>query len=355
MQGPGNPPPPGPPPGGPPPGGPPPGPPPSYTPPPGGPPPGGPPPAGPPPYGPQAAYEPQRRGTPWGKILGFTCLGCGCLGVILGALIFFMVGSLLNRTPLPASQQAYVGTWTGGDGTFLTIRADGSGDLRAGSTTVTNGQVKIDEAARTLSITLWGAGRTYKIDTPPTDATSPMALDGVTFSRAGSSASGTDDGATPDTSTGNTPTDSGGTPYGTTPSGNTPSDTGTTPDGATTSGDTPSEDEVKRLVTESLMQFNQAVQAKDFNSFYSYIAPFWQKQTTAEKLQETFQGFIDKNINVGWIENVTPTFDSAPSIAGDVLTASGTFDGSASAVTFKLDYKKEEGAWRLIGINVSVR
>lgn len=261
--------------------------------------------------------------------------------------MFVAFKSLLNRTPLPASQQAYVGTWTGSDGTFLSIRADGSGDLRAGSTTVTNGQVKIDEAARTLSITFMGAGRNYKIDSPPTDPSSPMTLEGVTFSRSGSTASGTDPGSTPP--------DSGGTPDGTTPSGNTPSDTGTTPDGATTSGGAPSEDEVKRLVTESLMQFNEAVQAKDFTAFYNSIAPFWQKQTTAEKLQETFQGFIDKNVNIGWIENVTPAFDSAPSVTGDVLTAAGKFDGSESTVTFKLDYKNEGGAWRLVGINVSVR
>jgi hypothetical protein len=85
-----------------------------------------------------------------------------------------------SSTPPPTH---YVGAWTGADGTLLTIRDDGSGDYKSGSSNVTNGSVTVDEGAKTLKLTLAGMGPKYKIDTPPTG--NEMTLDGVVYRKPG--------------------------------------------------------------------------------------------------------------------------------------------------------------------------
>ncbi|MBV9216443.1 MAG: hypothetical protein JO053_09720 [Acidobacteria bacterium] len=103
---------------------------------------------------------------------------------MLSALAALIVVGLAcgKSTPPPA---AYVGTWTGSDGTTITIRADGSGDYKSGNSNVTNGNVTVDEGAKTLKITLAGLGPSYNIDKAP--AGDSMTLSGVVFKKGGGS------------------------------------------------------------------------------------------------------------------------------------------------------------------------
>ena len=99
------------------------------------------------------------------------------LFLALSALMF--VALACGKTTPPPQQ--YVGAWTGGDGTTLAIRADGSGDYKSGNSSVTNGSVTVDESAKTLKISMAGMGPTYKIEKAPTDT--EMTLDGVVFKK----------------------------------------------------------------------------------------------------------------------------------------------------------------------------
>jgi hypothetical protein len=121
-------------------------------------------------------------------------------------------------------------------------------------------------------------------------------------------------------------------------------------------GKVPSDKEVKGLVLDSLLAFNKAIQAESFENFYGRIAELWRRETTPEKLMEIFQTFVDKNINIAQITKLEPTFDEPPAINADgFLVAKGSYATAPSKVFFELKYVDEDGAWKLIGINVNVK
>lgn len=100
--------------------------------------------------------------------------------VVAVVALLFVALACGSKTPPPAQ---FVGVWDGTEGTLLTIRADGSGDYLSGGSKVTGGSVTIDEAAKTLKVTLASLGPTYTIDKPP--AGDQMTLSGVVFRRRG--------------------------------------------------------------------------------------------------------------------------------------------------------------------------
>ena len=82
-----------------------------------------------------------------------------------------------------AVPQKYWGKWQGQDGTLVWIRSDGKGDYKGGNTSVTGGNVLVDEKARRLSIKFWMFGKELRIDQPPAKKGNEieMKLDGMLF------------------------------------------------------------------------------------------------------------------------------------------------------------------------------
>ena len=123
-------------------------------------------------------------------------------------------------------------------------------------------------------------------------------------------------------------------------------------------GPVPSEEEAKRLALDSLLAFNKAVQGKNFDSFYAQVAKLWQAQTTAAKLKEIFQPFIAQgaDADISPIARLAPDFDSKPAIDEDsFLVLKGSYPTQPNKVFFELKYLYEEGAWKLVGINVNLK
>lgn len=121
-------------------------------------------------------------------------------------------------------------------------------------------------------------------------------------------------------------------------------------------GPLPTEKEAVRLAGDSLLAFNKALQAKNFDSFYQKIAKLWQAQTTAAKLKETFQVFLAQDADISGIADVEPTFDAKPAIDNDgFLVLKGSYPTQPSKVFFELKYIYEEGTWELVGINVNLK
>lgn len=102
------------------------------------------------------------------------------------AVLFAAMACGGSNTPPPAG---YAGSWTGADGTFIAIRADGSGDYKSGNSHITGGSAVIDEGAKTLKISFAGMGPTFTIDKPP--AGDQMTLSGVVFKKGGAPSSTT--------------------------------------------------------------------------------------------------------------------------------------------------------------------
>ena len=117
----------------------------------------------------------------------------------------------------------------------------------------------------------------------------------------------------------------------------------------------PSDAELKALALESLMSFNQAVMGKDFTPFHKHIAALWQAQVTPSKLKSVFQSYVDEGIDLSFIKGSDPTFQPAPAIDGDVLVLQGVYPTTPTKLDFRLKYKVEKGAWKLIGIKVEAK
>jgi len=117
----------------------------------------------------------------------------------------------------------------------------------------------------------------------------------------------------------------------------------------------PSEKEAGALALASLMLFNESIQQKDFTGFHKGIAELWRKEVTPDKLKEIFQTFIDKDVDISPITKVQPKFDQKPTVNDDgMLVLKGAYPTQPSKVMFTLKYVSEQGAWKLVGINVNL-
>ena len=116
----------------------------------------------------------------------------------------------------------------------------------------------------------------------------------------------------------------------------------------------PPDTDLERLSVESLSKFHQAVRAKDFKSFYAGISNVWQKQTTPEQLQNTFQALIDKDVDLSAIKNVKPQFDPPGAVdESGVLKVAGHYPTQPIPLQFRLEYFQERGVWKLMGLRLT--
>jgi FlaG/FlaF family flagellin (archaellin) len=117
----------------------------------------------------------------------------------------------------------------------------------------------------------------------------------------------------------------------------------------------PADEELRRLATETLLDFNQAVKAGDFTAFHGKVSAPLQQKFTAQQLQDSFQEFIDKKIDIDGIKDVAPQLDAPAAInnAG-VLTVKGHYPTRPNQVRFALEYVREAAGWKLLSINVKV-
>jgi hypothetical protein len=117
----------------------------------------------------------------------------------------------------------------------------------------------------------------------------------------------------------------------------------------------PPKAELERIATGTLLEFNHAVQARDFTDFYGVLSDVWKEQTTPQQLQMTFREFLDKNVDIGTIQEVKPQL-ARPAAVSDqgILAIAGEYPSQPRPVQFELEYTRERGAWRLMGISVNV-
>ncbi len=116
----------------------------------------------------------------------------------------------------------------------------------------------------------------------------------------------------------------------------------------------PNEKALKHLVTDAMMEFNQAVQARSFAGFYSYVSNAWQAQLTEKQLQRAFQGFIDNRVDISPVRAIDPEFDAPPHLTSEgILVVSGKYPTQPFQVYFSLKFIYELPAWKLFGIDIS--
>lgn len=118
----------------------------------------------------------------------------------------------------------------------------------------------------------------------------------------------------------------------------------------------PSDKEIKKLVLDTLLLFNDAVQTKSFKAFHAKLGPAWKKETSPGQLMDIFHVFVDKHIEFSDIDYEDPTFDVAPSVnQNGWLGVKGHYTLKTSDVLFDLQYENDQGSWKLVSINIQTK
>ena len=237
------------------------------------------------------------------------------------AILLAVVLACGSKTPPP---QQYVGSWTGDDGSLISIRNDGSGDYKSSNSSVSGGSVAIDEAAKTLKIAFVGMGPTFTIDKAPTG--DRMTLSGVVYKKGGGSDIKSDD---------------------------TPSKT------SSSDPDVPSDAELQELARKTVLDFSEAIQNDDFSDFHATLSKPFQKDASPEKLAGVFHEFVEAKVNFNEVEDLKAKFTSAPAISSvgsyDMLQLKGQYPTTPRRTNFDLKYIFEDGEWKLSSININTK
>lgn len=118
----------------------------------------------------------------------------------------------------------------------------------------------------------------------------------------------------------------------------------------------PDADQLQKLVTQSLLDFNSGVEAKDFTDFYGTISKTWQGQTSAEKLAEVFKSFVENQIDISPIQDVSPEFSEPVAIDNNgVMHIRGSYPTQPLRVVFELNYVYERSNWKLLGVSLNLQ
>ena len=118
----------------------------------------------------------------------------------------------------------------------------------------------------------------------------------------------------------------------------------------------PTEKELQELTRETLLMFNDAVQAKSFERFYEDISKTWRRQVTVGQLNRAFEAFIEHGVDITGIKDLVPTFKEPPYITADgLLLIAGEFSTSPYRVVFTLRFVYELPKWELLGIEVNLQ
>lgn len=118
----------------------------------------------------------------------------------------------------------------------------------------------------------------------------------------------------------------------------------------------PTDNEQEILIKTTLMTFNDANLTGNYSILHAKSAKVFRAQLTVEKLADSFKVFRDKKVNLASI--VADEIDSAKAPVLDakgVLTLKGRFKDDEKKVRFDLQFIDEDGAWKLIGLNVDYK
>ncbi len=117
----------------------------------------------------------------------------------------------------------------------------------------------------------------------------------------------------------------------------------------------PADEEVRKLVDETMNKFNECLHERDFKPFYDYSSAAWQAKTTEEQVYRAFKPYLDNNATLDAIKNVKMIFDEPPRLNSDgYLTVNGYYP-TEHRVVFRLQYTFELPKWKIVGVTISIQ
>ena len=118
----------------------------------------------------------------------------------------------------------------------------------------------------------------------------------------------------------------------------------------------PDESAVRKLLAETMGDFDRAIKDQSFDEFHSKVSATWKQQLTSKTLQRAFQPFIDKGVDMSGFADVVPVFDAPPYTSGEgLLLVSGHYPTEPYKILFSMKYIYELPEWKLFGIDVNLQ
>jgi hypothetical protein len=110
------------------------------------------------------------------------------------------------------------------------------------------------------------------------------------------------------------------------------------------------------LVKQSMHDFVVSVQNKNMEHFRSTVSQLWQKQYTAEQLNQAFKSIIDSDANWSVLDDVDPILANEPKVDDNaVLFLAGYYPTKPSQVYFEQKYIYEGVSWKLVGFKIEAK
>ena len=109
------------------------------------------------------------------------------------------------------------------------------------------------------------------------------------------------------------------------------------------------------LIKSTLMTFNDANVTNNYDVFHAKLSKPFRDQFSTEKLKGIFKSFIDQHIDFDIVVAKQPIPDQPVAVDDKgTLKIYGHFDTKPNWVTYKLDYIRSEGEWKIVGIDVKL-
>lgn len=118
----------------------------------------------------------------------------------------------------------------------------------------------------------------------------------------------------------------------------------------------PGQPEQIALVKQSIRDFATSTQQKNMVHFRGTVSRVWQSQFTLEQFNQSFANFLQSNNDFTILNNFEPIIDGEPILADNgVLSIKGRYPTQPSQFHFELKYIQEDGAWKLVGLWVTLK
>lgn len=140
-------------------------------------------------------------------------------------------------------------------------------------------------------------------------------------------------------------------------------DTNTYRDTEKSDGSMPSEAAIRSLIQETMEDFTQAIDTKDFSEIYEKSSPDFQASYTEESMKNAFKVFTDQKSRVVPIlkrtRDMKLEMTSDPRIRTEnglsILVVDGKFSTKPFPVRLENEYVSRNGEWKLLKLIVKIQ
>jgi len=106
----------------------------------------------------------------------------------------------------------------------------------------------------------------------------------------------------------------------------------------------------------SMGDFARAVRDEDFTAFHAGVSRLWRSQMTPADIAAAFASFMDQDLDLTIVEDMTPVLSEPPrhDVETGLLSLKGYYATRPSVTHFEFGYLYEHPDWRLASVDVEL-